>query len=155
MIDMQREEVALFTEVVMNLDDDGARGIYADWLEERGDPRAEILRLEDELLQTDRDSDEFVAIQKRLRTLRRGVSKEWIEAITRPAIEKCTHNDPHSCPQRWDRLSLTQFSRLRQCWVCHHQVYYCRTMSEARSQGGRVAVSVTLAREPGDLKGRK
>ena len=50
-----------------NPDDDAHRLVYADWLQERGDPRGEDLRLECELLR----------IRARLDELRLQVDQEW------------------------------------------------------------------------------
>jgi uncharacterized protein (TIGR02996 family) len=40
------EEMAFVRAIQQNPDDEGARLIFADWLEERGDPRREIIRLQ-------------------------------------------------------------------------------------------------------------
>lgn len=40
------EEQPFLDEIRANPDDDAARLVYADWLEERGDVRAEYLRVE-------------------------------------------------------------------------------------------------------------
>ncbi len=55
-------------------DDDGSRQSYADWLEARGDPRAEYLRLESQLL----------AIPRRLAQLREGIDPQWLADVGRP-----------------------------------------------------------------------
>ena len=36
-------------QIAANPDDDALRLVYADWLEERGDPRCELIRLEAEM----------------------------------------------------------------------------------------------------------
>src|SRR5262245_14766845 len=43
---MDNQEQALLWEIIEHPDDDDPRLIYADWLEERGSPRAEFIRLQ-------------------------------------------------------------------------------------------------------------
>jgi uncharacterized protein (TIGR02996 family) len=40
------DEAALFQAILAQPDDEGLRLVYADWLEERGDPRAEFIRVQ-------------------------------------------------------------------------------------------------------------
>ena len=40
------EEAAFLTAIAANPEDDTARLVYADWLQDRSDPRAEYVRLE-------------------------------------------------------------------------------------------------------------
>lgn len=54
-------------------DDEEARAVYADWLEERGDPRGEYLRLELQLFQ----------LPKRLAELAPSIDERWLETIAR------------------------------------------------------------------------
>ena len=54
-----------------NPGDDDTRLVYADWLEERGDPRGEYLRLEHQLR----------TIPARLAHLREGIDRDWIAAV--------------------------------------------------------------------------
>jgi uncharacterized protein (TIGR02996 family) len=56
-----------------NPEDDRARLVYADWLEERGDIRGEYLRLDCQL----------VHIPLRLVQLRKQVDQTWLETVTR------------------------------------------------------------------------
>ena len=49
---------ALFLQAVLeNPDDDTPRLIYADWLEERGDPRGEFIRVQCELANMTEEDD--------------------------------------------------------------------------------------------------
>ncbi len=54
-------------------EDEGARTVYADWLEERGDPRGEYLRLELQLQK----------IPRRLAELAPAIDESWLEMIVR------------------------------------------------------------------------
>lgn len=48
----QAAELPFLRQVLRSPDDDASRLVYADWLEDRGDPRAELLRLDTELRPT-------------------------------------------------------------------------------------------------------
>ena len=45
--------------IIESPDDDGPRLVYADWLEEQGDARAELVRIQEEMLTTPVKSDRF------------------------------------------------------------------------------------------------
>lgn len=70
---MNEIEQAFLETIRKNPEDDDARAVYADWLEQRGDPRGEYLRLE---LQLHRIPD-------RLAVLAEAIPSTWVEAISR------------------------------------------------------------------------
>jgi uncharacterized protein (TIGR02996 family) len=82
---MDSQERALLEEIVEHPDDDMPRLIYADWLEDRGSPRAEFIRLQCELEQVSDD-----ALQKQLRLQERKLlalyEKEWTEGVNREQV---------------------------------------------------------------------
>jgi uncharacterized protein (TIGR02996 family) len=60
-------------------DDDGLRLVYADWLEERGDPRAEFLRLDVEQHRpANADKDRQAALAKQMRDLMPRLDARWV-----------------------------------------------------------------------------
>jgi uncharacterized protein (TIGR02996 family) len=66
-------ETAFIDAIRKNPDDDEARAVYADWLEERGDPRGEYLRLE---IQMHR-------LPLRMVELSAAIAPDWIEVVAR------------------------------------------------------------------------
>jgi uncharacterized protein (TIGR02996 family) len=66
-------------------DDDTARLVYADWLDERGDPRAEYLRLEAELA-TSITGDRRKQATGRMRKLRRRLDALWLKRMSYDVI---------------------------------------------------------------------
>ena len=64
-------------------DDDASRLVYADWLEERGDPRAEFLRLEVALAEAAGEPARSEAIDARLDELRRAADTAWVAVVGR------------------------------------------------------------------------
>jgi uncharacterized protein (TIGR02996 family) len=122
--------------------------VYADWLDESGDPRAEYLRLQVDL---GRGSNRAEA---RLRELCQTLDPDWLAIVDRPAIENCPAPFAFRCPRKWEQLSPTRDVSVRYCDRCQQEVYYCRSLDEARqfaTGGDCVALSRVLPRTPGDL----
>jgi uncharacterized protein (TIGR02996 family) len=65
------EEEAFLQAIRGEPDEPAHRLVYADWLEERGDPRAEYLRLGAQVAQA----------QARMRQLEEGFSPEWVASV--------------------------------------------------------------------------
>jgi uncharacterized protein (TIGR02996 family) len=61
--------------------DDARRLIFADWLEERGDRRAEYLRFAVEIASRCRQGQNADELVSRLRGLAQGIDEEWREAV--------------------------------------------------------------------------
>lgn len=77
-------EAAAFHEAISShLDDDGPRLLYADWLEERGDPRGEFIRVQCALARTDakRSPREQIDLEERQRNLLKAYSDLWLAAL--------------------------------------------------------------------------
>jgi uncharacterized protein (TIGR02996 family) len=62
--------------------DDSLRLVYADWLEDRGDARAEYLRLEVQAIHTEPESDAYREIDSRLGILRAEFDPQWLIQIS-------------------------------------------------------------------------
>jgi uncharacterized protein (TIGR02996 family) len=71
---------AFIDAIAENPDDDTARLVYADWLDERGDPRAEYLRLEVELAVVTTIWQE--AVESRIVELRASLDPTWIRGLS-------------------------------------------------------------------------
>ncbi len=71
-------EDAFVAAVLADPADDAPRLVYADWLEERGDPRAEFLRVEWELLKLPPGDARVPALRTRLEELHRGLDPDWV-----------------------------------------------------------------------------
>ncbi len=69
------DEAGFLRAIQENPEDDDARLVYADWLEERGDMRGEYLRLEHQLVQ----------IPLRLAQLRQHIDPAWLAICSRLA----------------------------------------------------------------------
>jgi uncharacterized protein (TIGR02996 family) len=68
-----------FLRAIFNQPDDGLRLVYADWLEERGDPRAEFLRLDVELHRLPKGAKTRKAtLEKRIRDLQPKLDAGWV-----------------------------------------------------------------------------
>jgi uncharacterized protein (TIGR02996 family) len=86
-------------------DDRAFRLIYADWLEERSDPRGELIRVEEEMRQLPVYSDPFWALKPRRNELRSQTDADWL-ARMRYGTE-CEPVFRHGVPDGWrDRWRL-------------------------------------------------
>jgi uncharacterized protein (TIGR02996 family) len=143
-------------------DDPVSRAVYADWLDEQGDPasaaRAEFLRAEAELVGLPEEDERRPELVARLRRLARQLDRGWLRAVSRPPIENCEFRFFYQCPLQWDKLTPTDDARVRFCSGCQQNVYYCDSIDEARSHASQercVAVAVHLARSAVDLMPRR
>ncbi|HKB37195.1 MAG TPA: TIGR02996 domain-containing protein, partial [Gemmataceae bacterium] len=81
------DEDAFLRAVVEEPDDDAHRLVYADWLEERGDVRAEFIRLQYELERLDADDLGRRPLEMRQEELRLAHEAEWAKGVRGLATE--------------------------------------------------------------------
>lgn len=70
-------------DVIENLDDDAPRLVFADWLEEQGNPRAEFIRVQCELATLDPYNTRLADLESRELKLIRKYSKGWAGNLRR------------------------------------------------------------------------
>jgi uncharacterized protein (TIGR02996 family) len=128
---MVAEEIDFLREIEGSPAEETARLIYADWLEERGDPRAEYLRLECELHQLAVGSPRFRELTTELRDLRDGFDPHWLVAVGRTRVGNCA-SFSLECPNKWEWLVATEEPLVRFCDHCRKHVHYCSSLSEAQ-----------------------
>ncbi len=152
------EDVAFVRAIQERPDDDTARLIYADWLEEQGDEanlaRAEFLRADGELAGLAEEDEWREALEGRLRELAKGIDVAWRAAVSKAPIVKCDHQFDFQCPMQWDKLEPTEARSERFCGGCSQRVYYCATREEAihhATCGNCVAVDARVVLQTGDL----
>jgi uncharacterized protein (TIGR02996 family) len=75
------DESGFLDAIRANPGDDMHRLVYADWLEERGDPRGDFLRLRIALAATAPDHTDRVAGEHELSRLRKGCDAAWLAVI--------------------------------------------------------------------------
>ncbi len=61
--------------------DDALRSIYADWLEENGDPRGEYLRIELQMVRLSKQGKKNPGLQDRQQALRVRIDPMWLAAM--------------------------------------------------------------------------
>jgi uncharacterized protein (TIGR02996 family) len=85
-----------------NPQDAASRIVYADWLEERGDPRAELIRTEEEMRQLPVFADRYWQLKPRWEELCTLAAVDWREALGygdwRPVFR---HGIPEGLRERW------------------------------------------------------
>jgi uncharacterized protein (TIGR02996 family) len=152
---MHDYDEAFIRDIVEHPEDTGLRLIYADWLEERSDGRAEFLRLEAELAGLPRgEKRRRQGLERRLRKLRKGIDAWWLARLDRTGIDNCELEFAFRCPKRWEKLQPTGDQAVRFCDACEQNVYHCDSVKQAREhawKGHCVAIDSREARKPGDL----
>lgn len=150
------EDRSFLREILNNPAELTAWLIYADWLDEHCDPRAEYIRLEVRREQLPETHPERLAIRTRLEQLRPSLDPDWVALFDRPAVENCTSEFDYRCPRLWELLQPTDRPDVRHCGTCGHAVYYCHdleTACEHVKHGECVAVRTGLPRTATDLMG--
>lgn len=82
---MDSQERALLEEIAEHPDDDMPRLIYADWLEERGSPRAEFIRVQCELEQT-QETARYQQLRGMEKEFLKQHEREWLVGLARDQI---------------------------------------------------------------------
>jgi uncharacterized protein (TIGR02996 family) len=77
------DDASFLAAVVDAPEDDLLRAVYADWLEERGDSRADYLRTEMVLVGMSEEDPGYFGVEARLRELRQAVDAEWVNLAGR------------------------------------------------------------------------
>jgi uncharacterized protein (TIGR02996 family) len=152
---MHDYDEAFIRDIEEHPDDAGLRLIYADWLEERGDARAEFLRREAELAGVPQgEKNRRRKLERRLRELREGVDGWWLARLDRTGVDNCELEFAFRCPKRWEKLQPTDDPAVRFCDACEKNVYHCDSVKRAREhawKGHCVAVDSREPRTAGDL----
>lgn len=133
---MPRDEQPFLDEIHAHPYDDGPRLVYADWLEDRGDDRAEYLRLEVELNGLAEGDALFEELSPRLRELRKAIEPRWLAEVGRTQIANCLAV-LLECPKRWSNLVALSDPTKRFCGNCKSFVHFCATLDQAREKAGR------------------
>src|SRR4051794_40761044 len=126
-----KDEDALLNAILANPEDDALRQVYADWLEERGDPRGEFLRTEARLASLSKAKRSAGKLRARLQELRAGIDGRWLALLDRTPVEGC-FQFRMKCPKRWESLKGTDDASVRVCDVCRQKVFHCGTLELAQ-----------------------
>ena len=109
--------------------EEGARTVYADWLEEQGDEeRAEFVRCQDRIHDLPPGQERDAAIEH-VRALSLTLDAAWRVIVARPIIRNCPRA---GCPREWGALGPTHSSDLRVCRTCDARLeFHFHTASSA------------------------
>jgi uncharacterized protein (TIGR02996 family) len=78
------DEAGFLRAIADDPEDDAPRLVYADWLDERDDPRGEFIRVQLEFERTAPLAERYAVLRARARALRRLVDPEWAVAMGFP-----------------------------------------------------------------------
>jgi len=160
-MELHPDETVFLGEIEADLSDDTARLVYADWLEERGDPRGEYLRIEVELASGDGAIENLGEAIERVKRLKENIDPSWLAIVSRSAIEGCHSHflESRNCPGRWRGLPRTDEPLIRLCEQCQTAVQFCTSVPEAkyflRRQNSKVAIDSGCERVVNDLEYRR
>jgi uncharacterized protein (TIGR02996 family) len=98
-----KDEAGFLAAITAARQDASLRLVYGDWLEERGDPRSELVRIEEEMRQLPVFSDRFWELKPRRNELRAQAPTEWLETMgygsdCQPVF---AHGVPDGWKERW------------------------------------------------------
>ncbi len=151
------EELPFIREIMFDVGDDTPRMIYADWLDERDDPRGEFLRIDLLLSQAAATDETSAKLREQRGKLIDKLDPQWISLLARSPIELCPQKVEFQfmCPNRWQNLKpFGDDQSVRYCDQCGKSVTYCFTIAGAREKAIRgqcVAVDPSVQRLPEDL----
>lgn len=153
-LDAAEGEEEFLAAVLEDVEQNETRLVYADWLEEHGDPvKSSYLRLEieaHEILSEGRLLSEELRLKLLDESLR--LSLAWTALVTRARIEGCRHWSREDCPGRWELLQQTEELSSRRCDICLALVNYRYTISRGDQVYEPVAIDPAAKRSPGDLQ---
>src|SRR5262245_19054390 len=109
------DETAFVAAIQAAPDDLALRLVYADWLEEQGDPRAKLIRVEEEMRQLPVFTDRYWELKPRRDEDRRHAAVEWLQAMRYGTDYQPTlrHGVPDGWKERW-RLAREFLERWHQ-----------------------------------------
>ncbi|MGF1583365.1 MAG: TIGR02996 domain-containing protein [Gemmataceae bacterium] len=162
---MKPEEQRFLDGILENPTNTALRLIYADWLEEQGDPRAEFLRVQVQRNECT-DKSERRALKHRLQKLRKNIVDDWLAVVDSVAVEGCFHKQvqrrvrklvrfEYECSKRWEQLQSTEDPFARFCDECQKNVFFCESIDQAQRHANRghcIAIDSTIARTQGDVR---
>ena len=129
------------------------RADYLAWLDARGDPRAELLRIDAQLCAGQEDERS----RERLRELLDQIDARWWNLVQSGSEIRACGLGPADqpvvrfafpCPRSWQSLAPTDRPDVRACDHCEQPVYFCRDSAEVKRRarlGQCVAVGPDLA----------
>src|SRR5262245_19339247 len=107
-----------FLEAIRQTDDDASRLIFADWLEERGDPRGEFMRIQVELAKWVPDLDRRTALKAREKELLDRHAVKWLGPLRGLCESWRFHRGlMHVTMHASHLLNLDAAAVLRRAWV--------------------------------------
>lgn len=153
------EEAAFVAAILASPRDDMPRLVFADWLDERGDPRGELLRISTELeglesLAPPTDMPGRLArvrrigrLTQRWRELIRPEYRAWLAGLHRGSL-RCGGVPDGECPGRWDLLPPEEGRPFaRYCRTCSRWVGLCWSRQEAEQiLGSNRVVALAVVR---------
>jgi len=102
------DEAAFLNAILANPTDNSPRLVYADWLNDRGDPLADAKAtyLRDTAFLMTARARQAKRLWRRLHEAAKGLPSDWLAVVSRVTIENCARDFQIRCPKQWEELTL-------------------------------------------------
>jgi uncharacterized protein (TIGR02996 family) len=103
---MTSDEQSLLERIRSDPGDLALRLVYEDWLEERGDARAELLKLQRAIAELDPDHVQWTSHEHRISELSRGLDAQWLALCALPHRKgrRLLRDAQDTCSPGWKRM---------------------------------------------------
>jgi uncharacterized protein (TIGR02996 family) len=140
---MMNDHDAFLQAIIAEPDEDAPRLVYSDWLEERGDPRAEFIRIQCALARPERNSLHRSELREREQKLLAEYGQEWLKPLRgfgkllrfrRGFVEGMTITAEKFLHRGDDlfRLAPIRTLRIEQVWTQMLRVAACQYLTRLR-----------------------
>ena len=127
------EEQPFLDEIRANPDDDAARLVYADWLEERGEDAAAFLRWDVEWFRSESFGSAREESLRRLTRLLSHISESRLRQLYLSRAVRCT-DEWTGCPGRWSQLLPPKNNFARLCGECDQVIFKVGSVADLYRQ---------------------
>jgi uncharacterized protein (TIGR02996 family) len=132
--------------------DNDLRLVYADWLEEQGDPRAEFLRLDCQLGGYPPEDGRSTRLRQQLAERFAGLDPDWVATVCHGPIVGCPKADRWCPVKTWEQLQPLELvgirardtHQVRKCDACGDEVFLTDQIETVRQVQAFVPVSVAV-----------
>lgn len=131
------EEVAFLSAIAARPNDQLRRLVYADWLEERGDTRHELIRIESEMAGLPVYADRYLELKPDRDRLRMQLPETWCQKLGYvPAYRPLFTKLPPARSDRWrlasEFIDLWSTKLTSKCGVSQEEIRDCRNRLDGR-----------------------
>src|SRR5262245_32699131 len=110
------EEAGFLSAIRQTPADETARLVYADWLDEQGDPeskaKSDFIRLELRMAENPEQGLNHIRWVNKLQKLAATLNAGWLAVVSHPKLEACRVSFQFKCPKQWADLTPTDSDKV-------------------------------------------